>query len=330
MTEKEWLLYFSIINNREATAAELEEGLARGEFQRDPAPIQEQAQQPAATKTESNQQLADQAAPLATLNASPATSTFPGFHSIKLGSQASPPVVFEKKPKPGKKWLWLGLSLLILLLGLAIGTGRWFYQTGDIEGTWEIQSQYGAIDDDGVDKSYVFKAKQSKYSNYLIVDKNNQVSYVGLLKASQQQDQDLPNIYPSEYMDNQVRVDQWRKQFVPTMSSEDYDQYLTNQINGPLENYYKTRFYSDDIEDAKAADKKAWLKAYKNFTGKKYAYRREYERDGDSLIVKFIDKNGKTVVTQHCKRLSTTKADKVNATYKQEIKTFERYYKINS
>lgn len=333
MTEKEWLHYFFMINNREATAQEIADGLARGEFVPEDAITKNQAGQ-----LQSSQPLDDTPVASTPSASQPvqwpykqagtqSETAFRGFHAIHLESNKTTPARATKSSRTSPIWLWLSLAFLLIVLGIGVGGAGWYYQTGDIEGTWEIQAQYGAINPDGVDKDYVFKAKDSQYRNYLIVDQDHQVSYVGLLKQTSKQN--VPSIYPGEYMDNQVRVSQWRKQFVPSMSSEDYDQYLTNQINGPLEGYYKTRYYEDSIEDAKSADKKAWLASYKNFTGKKHAYTRHYERQGDRLIITFVDKKGKTVVKQRCKRLSSAKAKSVSKSYQTEIKNFERYYKVN-
>ncbi|WP_019790373.1 hypothetical protein [Streptococcus sobrinus] len=234
--------------------------------------------------------------------------------------------------KANKKWKWILISLVALLgtiLLIGGGYSTWRYTSANIEGTWqqtdykvynEDKERWSSSKDDDVPKDF---------HSYLKVDKDKSVQYFAYYTATDYiynyfddssrdylRSEDYSAVTAESYLGSFDKVDQWNRQFKPSLSKSDYQE--------KLEEVYKNKlgYNKSDAED----QAKEEANDYAKLMGKKPKYKLTYTVDGDKMTVQRTKvSTGKVVYTAHYKRLSNDKASSVQDDLKDKKSEFKEH-----
>lgn len=340
MTKKEWLEYFQLVNGREARPEEFKLALASGEFQAEDvgnAPQAQTDQNPVTPETPESAQLNQEvnvptaSEPSQNIQVKQENETVGTSESIQASQYYSHDQIVPIK-KANKKWKWILISLVALLgtiLLIGGGYSTWRYTSANIEGTWQ-QTDYKVYNEDKERWSSSKDDDAPKdFHSYLKVDKDKSVQYFAYYTATDYiynyfddssrdylRSEDYSAVTAESYLGSFDKVDQWNRQFKPSLSKSDYQE--------KLEEVYKNKlgYNKSDAED----QAKEEANDYAKLMGKKPKYKLTYTVDGDKMTVQRTKvSTGKVVYTAHYKRLSNDKASSVQDDLKDKKSEFKEH-----
>ena len=261
----------------------------------------------------------------------PAQQVAQGFGNAQSqGSQYLGQALPPKKTNKKLKWTLISLAAFIgALLLLGGGYSTWRYTSANIEGTWQ-QTDYKVYNEDKERWSSSKDDDAPKdFHSYLKVYKDKSVQYFAYYTATDYiynyfddssrdylRSEDYSAVTAESYLGSFDKVDQWNRQFKPSLSKSDYQE--------KLEEIYKNKlgYNKSDAEDQAKED----ANDYAKLMGKKPKYKLTYTVDGDKMTVQRTKvSTGKVVYTAHYKRLSNDKASSVQDDLKDKKSEFKEH-----
>ncbi|MFC3931398.1 hypothetical protein ACVR0S_02145 [Streptococcus dentapri] len=241
--------------------------------------------------------------------------TSPSSQGYTFSSQ-SESVSLSKKQARWPKVLGGLVAFLLLLLAGAGGYAWWRYDSGKIEGAWQLTqwSYYNQKDREWVDVLKRYKDRDYTYSDFVTIDENRNFQEDSYFYANDYKN--YPYLSLGSYLDDVYQVNQWDKNIKIGQSSQSYERQVTKILKNDLKGYYnsvKTADVNDDIDGIVA----------------NYDYSRDYTVKGNRLTIITKDQNGKVISKAVYQRLSDSKARKLKKTFNNVKKKFEDNYNID-
>ncbi|MGT2907686.1 hypothetical protein [Streptococcus dentiloxodontae] len=224
------------------------------------------------------------------------------------------------KAKKSKKGLMFSLlAAIILIIGASTaGVYAWWrYDSGNIEGTWQLVS-YQSLDEDSgkmTDALAAYKEKNQVYMALLAV-KNKKVSNYSYYYEKGNSGE--PSLSANNYLGSYQEIDQWNKAFTYTQNSSKMEKKLTKVVKSiyPYADQEMINSYIKNNSDR-----------YKDYKDEKT--KKTYTVNGDKLTVSSYDAKGKLIEKEVYKKLSSSNAKQAKSDYDDAKSAFEKNNNLN-